>query len=250
MNSESSRYWISLQERIASSLQKNEAKLVQVAKEIHASLAAGGVWHLFGSGHSALLVDEAFHRAGGLVPVNSMTEIELSPLVNPARNRDAERREGGARAILERHAPLSGEILWIVSNSGINPSSVDMAIEAKARGLRVWALTCVEHSRAAASRHSSKKKLFELADGVIDTMLPPGDAILESEVEGKKFRHGAASLAMGTVLLHSVEALVVKEFVRAGELPPVYLSANLPGGDAHNQALEARYSVRISRLRN
>ena len=244
-----SPYWIALQERVDRSLEKNRAVMEQAAAEIYASLSGGGVWHLFGSGHSALLVDEAFHRAGGLVPVNSLTEVDLSPLVNPARNRDAERREGGARAILDSHTFESGEVLWIVSNSGINPSSIDMAFDAKRRGLRVWALTCVEHSMAAVSRHSSQKKLYELAHGVIDTNLPPGDAILESHIDGKTFRHGAASLAMGTVLLHTVESLVVDHFLAAGKLPPVYLSANLPGGDAHNQTLEARYSKRIKRLR-
>ena len=244
-----SKYWNALQALVGACLAKNAGALEHAAADIFASLRTGGVWHLFGSGHSSLLAQEAFHRAGGLVPVNPLDIVEMSPLVNPAKNRDAERAEGAAAKIFAAHGAKKGEVIWIVSNSGINPASVDMAVVAKAAGLKVWAVTCVDHSRAAKSRHSSGKRLFELADGVLDTLLPPGDAILEIPGGAQKFRSGAASLAVGAVLLHTVENRVAEMYAGDGLVPPIYLSANLPGGDEHNKKLENQYAARIARLR-
>lgn len=243
-----SRYWDAVAPLVGACLEKNAAGIARVGTEIFDSLRKDGIWHLFGSGHSSLLVSEAFHRAGGLVPVNPLDIVEMSPLVNPAENREAERKEGMAEGILSRHDLRAGEVIWIVSNSGINPASIDMAIAAKGKGLKVWAVTCVDHSKAAKSRHSSGRRLFELADGVLDTMLPPGDAILATQVSGKEYRSGAASLVVGGTLLHTVEALVVEKYAQAGLAPPVYLSSNLPGGDEHNKQLEAKFRARIPRL--
>lgn len=244
-------YWEAAQSVAQTFLEKSGASIEAAAASIHRSMRAGGVWHLFGSGHSALMVDEAFHRAGGLVPVNPMTELTISPLVNPAINREQERKEGWAATILAKHSPQAKEPLWIVSNSGINPVSVDMALAAKSLGLEVWAVTCVAHSQAAASRHSSKQKLFEVADHVIDTQLPSGDALLEfHSPNGAPFRSGAASLFIGTILIHTVETMVIEKFLADGVEPPIYKSSNLPGGDAHNKRLEALLESRVLRLRN
>lgn len=243
-------YWLAARAAAENFLQVEAAAIAAAATEIYESLANQGVWHLYGSGHSALMVDEAFHRAGGLVPVNPMTEVNTSPLVNPAVNRLEERREGWAAGLLAKHQPRTGETIWIVSNSGINPVSVDLALAAKDLGLRVTAITCKSHSQAMASRHSSGKRLFEVADRVIDTLLPPGDALLEfSHPAGGKFRSGAASLFVGVTLIHTVETLVIEKFLARGVEPPVYKSSNLSGGDQHNQALEKAYSTRILRLR-
>ena len=243
-------YWQSIQPLVEKCLAHNQSAMKKASAEIFDSLGAGGVWHLFGSGHSSLRVEEAFHRAGGLVAVNPLTVVELSPLVNPAKNREAERSEGLTPKILQNHSVQKNEVIWIISNSGINPASVDIAIAAKAMGMRVWAITCVEHSLAANSRHSSGKRLFEVADSVLDTLLPPGDAILEiSGAENSSYQSGAASLVVGSVLLHSVEELVIEKFVELGLVPPVYRSSNLPGGDEHNKSLEARYENRVMRMR-
>lgn len=246
-------YWQNVQRLVELFLSKESQNIASLSAQIFRSLQEDGVWHIFGSGHSALLADELFHRAGGLVPVNSLTEVSFSPLVNPAVNRERERDESNALALLEGHDLREGEILLIISNSGINGVSVEMALQAKKLGLNVAALTSVEHSRSAKSRHSSGKKLFEVADFVIDSSLPAGDAVLEWEIastsEAQTFRTGASSMVLGAVALHTLESMVVGKYAEEGKVPPVYISANSAGGDKHNAELEAKYESRIFKLR-
>lgn len=232
-------------------LEKEEQNLRELGEKIFQSLRSEGVWHIFGSGHSALLADELFHRAGGLVPVNSWTEANLSPLVNPSVNRELERDENNAKKIIERHNFQKGEVLLIISNSGINGISVELAQLAKVAGLTIAALTSVAHSRSVGSRHSSGKKLFELADYVIDSSLPSGDAILSWEMsDGMTFKSSASSMVLGSIALHTLEAMIIDKFVEADILPPVLISANTDGGDKHNHMLEEKYSSRITKFRS
>ncbi len=235
---------------VSSFLKKEEASLRMLGETVLQSLRNGGVWHIFGSGHSALLADELFHRAGGLVPINSMTEVSLSPLVNPAVNREMERDETNAHGILDKHSIQSGEPILLISNSGVNGITVELAKMAKEKGLVVCALTSVAHSKAGKSRHSTGKKLYEVADIVIDSSLPAGDAILDWNLGDKTFKSGASSMVLGSVALHTVESIVVNGYVQAGELPPVLISANAIGGDEHNKVLEEKYSQRITKMRS
>ena len=242
-------YWEELELRLGPLLKGLEPTMTVAAQSLYRSLEQGGVWHLFGSGHSALLAEEAFHRAGGLVPVNTLTELELSPLVNPAVNRENERAAGKAESILGKHDLRSGEVIWIISNSGINSVSVDMALSAKAKGLEVWAITSVKHSTSQHSRHESGKRLFEVADHTIDTQLPAGDVLVEHQGADVTYGAGAASLVVGSVILHTIESKVIERYIQAGSVPPIYISSNMAGGDEHNKKLEAKYAQRILRFK-
>lgn len=244
-------YFNAIHELVKEFLEKEEGNLRAAADLVYESIRKDGVWHVFGSGHSALLADELFHRAGGLVPINSLTMAEMSPIVNPAINREIERDEKNAAKILEGHELAAGEVILLISNSGINGISVELAKLAKAKGLQVIALSSLAHSKASKSRHSSGKKLYELADLVIDSSLPPGDAILGwSMASGKEFRSGASSMVIGAIALHTVESMVVEKFVQENEMPPVLMSANAEGGDEHNHQLEARYHSKITKFRS
>jgi uncharacterized phosphosugar-binding protein len=216
------------------------------ADAVFASLKAGGVLHVFGSGHSHAVAEEAFHRAGGLVPVNLIQEAFLTPLTAPRKSGRLERVSGIAAVLLEASGVKSGEVLLVISNSGINAVPVEMALEGKARGLTVIALTSVAHARATASRQASGKRLFEVADCVLDNCGEVGDAaVAYPKLEA---RVGPTSLLAGVYLLNSLVCRVVERFLDAGLTPPIYLSANVPGGDEHNRVLEARYRDRIPGL--
>ena len=220
--------------------------LERAAQAVFASLRAGGVFHVFGSGHSHALAEEAYHRAGGLVPVNAIQEVFLTPLTSPRTSSQLERIPGLARIILEDHDLRTGEVLMVISNSGINAVPVEVALEGRSRGLTVIALTSLAHSNGVGSRHPSGKRLFEVADIILDNCGEPGDAAVR--FEGFRGRVGPTSLLAGAYLINSLVCRVVELFLAQGFTPPVYLSANVPGGDEHNQELEARYRGRIRGL--
>jgi uncharacterized phosphosugar-binding protein len=231
---------------IAAITRSQAASLERAAQVVFASLAKDGVLHVFGSGHSHALVEEAFHRAGGLVPVNAIQEAFLTPLTPPGVSGQLERVPGLAKILLDGHDLRSGEVLLVISNSGINALPVEVALEGKARGLTVVALTSLNHSRAVPPRHPGGKRLFEIADIVLDNCGEPGDAAVQ--YEGVTGRVAPTSLLAGAYLINSLVCRVVELFLGEGLAPPIYLSANVPGGDEHNRSLEAKYRGRIRGL--
>lgn len=218
----------------------------RAAEAIFGSLKQGGVLHVFGSGHSIGVAQEAFHRAGGLVPVNLIHGTFLTPLASPKVSGKMERLSGVASILLGRHDLRAGEVLMVVSNSGINAVPIEIALEGKQRGLFVIALTSLAHSRAVPARHPSGQRLFEVADLALDNCGEPGDAALA--YPGWSGRAGPTSAVAGIFLMNRLVCRVVERYLAEGLTPPVYLSANLPGGDEHNRRLEEQYRSRITLL--
>jgi uncharacterized phosphosugar-binding protein len=248
-------YVKTVSEKIENLLKTQKPVLEKVAKAIYESLgsdtkstdnSAPNVWHLFGAGHSHMVVEEAFHRAGGLIPINPWLEEYLMPHAGPLRNGPLERLPGLAKVIFDFYKPRAGEVLTIISNSGINATSIEMAEHAKKAGLITVAITNIEHSKKTPSRHSSGKKLFELCDHVIDSGGIPGDAVVK--LQGLDVPVGPLSTILGSVTINYLVVRVCEYFSENGKTAPVYLSANLPGGDERNKKLEAQFRSRISRL--
>ena len=234
--------------RLLGQIQRTQYAAIDKAGHIiFESLLADGVLHVFGSGHSHAVAEEAFHRAGGLVPVNLVQESFLTPQTPPAISGQLERVPGIARALLDAFDVRKGEVLAVISNSGINAVPVEMALGARERGAHVVAITSLGHSQQSASRHPSGRRLFETADVVIDNGAPPGDAAVTYQGSGANV--GPVSLLAGAYIMNSIVCRVTELFIERGLTPPVYLSANLPGGDEHNRALEAKYRSRIKLLR-
>ncbi len=217
----------------------------EVAQKVFESMKGGGVLHLFGAGHSHMVVEEAFHRAGGLIPVNAMLEEYLMPHATPSRNGPLERLPGLAKVIADYYDLKKTEVIVIISNSGINPTSVEMAQIAKEKGLHTVALTSVEHAKNTASR-ASGKKLYEICDNVIDTGGVVGDACIS--IEGLDVPVGPLSTLLGISIINMLAIRVAELYSENGLQAPVYLSANRPGGDERNKKLETQYRGRIPRL--
>jgi len=233
--------------RLLGQIQRTQyAGIEKAARLVFDCLQRDRVLHVFGSGHSHAVAEEAYHRAGGLVPVNLVQESFLTPQTPPSRSGQLERVSGIARVLVEAFDLRAGEALVVISNSGINAVPVEMALEARERGLQVVAITSLEHSRQSVSRHPSGKRLFEVAGVAIDNGAPPGDAAVEYGGVGVKV--APVSLITGAYIMNSIVCRVVELYLAKGLAPPVYLSANVPGGDEHNRALEAKYRGRIKLL--
>ncbi|WP_328483939.1 SIS domain-containing protein [Streptomyces sp. NBC_00377] len=207
-----------------------------------------GVIHAFGTGHSQALVLELAGRAGGLVPTNriSMADLVLYGGDRPGVLDDPllEREPGIALRLYELAAPHPQDLFVIVSNSGVNNVVVEMALHARERGHRLLAITSLSHTRSVSAAHPSGKKLVDLADVVLDNAAPRGDALLELPGGGAVC---ALSTLTGVLLVQMTVAETAARLLASGDRPPVYVSANVPGGFEGNLELEKRYAGRIRR---
>ncbi|MDR6866435.1 putative phosphosugar-binding protein [Microbacterium resistens] len=211
------------------------------------ALRDGGVIQAFGTGHSEAFAMEIAGRAGGLIPTN---KLALRDIVLHGE-RAAEVLTGS----LEREPWVVDELMAvtpvgekdvfvIASNSGVNGSIVGVALWAKEHGHPVIAVTSLEHTARVEPKHPSGKRLSEIADVVIDNLAPYGDSTLEvSDGIGV----GAISSITAAFIAQLLTLGVSRAIADAGETPPLYISANIPGGDEHNSVLEDRYRDRIRR---
>lgn len=213
------------------------------------SLRAGGVLQAFGTGHSQAFAMEIAGRAGGLIPTHA---VALRDVVLKG-DRDASVLRDGT---LERDASVVDElyglyrfepadVFLIASNSGVNGSIVGLALRAKEEGHRVIAVTSLEHTNAVTPKHPSGKRLSEIADVVLDNRAPYGDTTLDL---GDGLGVGAVSSITAAYLAQLLTVGAADRLRAAGEVPPLYISANIPEGDAHNNALKERYGDRIGSL--
>jgi uncharacterized phosphosugar-binding protein len=194
------------------------------------TIIEGGLAYTFGSGHSQCLAREIHARAGGLYPVVSIDD--------PMWGR-AERLEGFGKLLLKDLPLKAGETIFVISNSGRNPEPIEVAMRAKELGLHVIAVTSLAHSKSVSSRHSSGKKLYEVAEIVLDTGTPVGDACMG--FEGLPMKAGPVSTVLGAAILNAVMVEAIQYILDQGETPPVLISANVEGGDEHNRRVIARY---------
>ncbi|WP_210592435.1 sugar isomerase domain-containing protein [Streptomyces sp. GESEQ-35] len=223
-------------------------EVTRAAELIAACVRSDGVIQAFGTGHSQAIVLELAGRAGGLVPTNRLSIADLvlyggdapSVLDDPL----LERRAGVAQRLYDLAAPRPQDLFVIISNSGVNNVVVEMALHAREQGHRLLAITSLSHTRAVPAAHPSGKKLADLADVVLDNAAPRGDALLELPGGGAVC---ALSTLTGVMLVQMAVAEAAALLLASGDRPPVYVSANVPGGFEGNLELEKRYAGRIRR---
>jgi uncharacterized phosphosugar-binding protein len=211
------------------------------------ALSAGGVIHTFGTGHSHLIADEAFFRAGGIAAINPILDERLIFLKGALESSRAEREKGLAGKLIALEDVRAEDAAIIVSNSGRNAVPVEMALEMRARGVKVIAITNLEQSRGSTASHSSGKRLYELADVTIDNCVPTGDALLS--LSGLNSKIGPSSTVAGAAIINSIILEAVDELLQRGERVPVLPSANMEGvtEETLNDLLR-RYAGRIKYL--
>lgn len=227
-------------------LARESETIVQAAEMIAETICGGGMLFVFGTGHSHMFAEELFYRAGGLANVYPILEEPLMLHNGAAKSSDVERLAGYAETILQHTPVRSGDTMVIASNSGRNAAVIEMALACKARGVRVIALTSLAHSKAEPSRHECGKKLYELADVVLDNGGCVGDASVYFEALGRNV--GATSTVVGCAILEAVVCETVDRLLRRGWTPDVYSSSNVSGGDAINAAYVEKYKPVIKPL--
>jgi uncharacterized phosphosugar-binding protein len=216
----------------AASLPEIEAAADAMARAV----ADGGRIYVFGTGHSHMLAEEAHYRAGGLAAVVPVLATAFMLHEGAAASTAIERTPGVASVVLSRYPIGKTDVVVVISNSGVNAAPVEAAKHARMAGARVIAVTSVAYSTQAAKGRTT---LFSLADIVLDTGAPPGDAAIA--IEGLGVRAGPLSTLLGAALINAALVGATGKLARMEGGAPVYLSANMPGADEVNAALIARF---------
>ena len=228
-------------------VEKNEKeKLQKAAEKVAEAIQNGGIIQLFGCGHSHILTEEVFYRAGGLVPIKP---IFIEPLMlheGALRSSHLERKNDYVGQFLREEDIIPNDVVFVLSTSGRNPVPVDVATEARNRGAFVIGITSLEYSQSQGSRHKSGKHLYNSVDLVIDNHSVKGDAILS--YEKVKVPFGPTSTVVGAVILNAIFAESIKIMADNGYEPPVFLSGNIDGADEHNEKIIKKYQDRIPLL--
>ncbi len=211
---------------------------LQVAERMVQTIRGNGRIFVFGTGHSHMMVEETFYRAGGLAAAVPILVNDLMLHGNPDLGSQLERAPGLAHIYLDPYQPHAGEMLFVYSNSGVNRLPVEMALEARSRGLTVVAVCSLAYARVAPLSGLGKR-LDEVVDYVIDNGGVPGDALLP--IEGYDCCVAPSSTIMGAMIWNALVAEVTFQLASAGEQLPVFVSFNVAGSAEHNQAVLAKW---------
>ncbi|MEY3322749.1 MAG: hypothetical protein RLZZ417_2332 [Bacteroidota bacterium] len=219
-----------------------ENLIMQSAKWLADCIINDHIIHTFGTGHSHMIGLELFVRAGGLANVNAMLDTMVLTSEGARRSAEIERISGLSKIIFDQHKVTENDILIIISNSGRNAMPVEMAMIAKEKNIKSIAITSLEQSRKYPSRHPSGKKLYEIADLVLDNCVPSGDGLLD--IGGNLT--GAASTISGVFLINLIATEAMKIASSRGTKLPVFHSQNIDGFS--NEELYEKYASRIKLL--
>lgn len=239
--------YINKAKSVIEQIEENCSESIVRASEYFAqAITDGKKIFLFGTGHSHMLCEELFYRAGGLLNIQPILIEELMLHIDASGSTLAERKEGLAEKIFEDYNISKDDIVVIISNSGRNGVVIDMVLLCKEKGIKTIALTSLKHTNAGLSRHKSGKRLCELCDIVLDNCGCVGDACVE--IDGIEGKICATSTVAGSLILNSIVAQAVDNCCKKGIYPHHFCSANVDGGDEINNKLIEKYKKEIRHL--
>lgn len=221
-----------------------KSKMTEAASWVLDALRGDHFIYTFGSGHSHTLAEETFYRAGGLARAIPILDEKLMVHESAVESTVWERKEGYAAEVISRYPVTSGDILFIVSNSGRNAVPIEMALEGVARGARVIAITGLRAGANVPSRHSSGKKLTDVVHLSIDNCGTAGDAAVP--IDKLRQKTGPTSTITSAFILNSILVEAVEQAAAAGVPVEVWGSANSDG--TNNEGMLAKYRGRIPHL--
>lgn len=216
-------------------IQNEQAENIQKAsKELARAIKDGKAIYSFGASHSFILTEEMVYRTGGLMLVNPIYPHGMNLFIRPITlTSQLERVEGLGQQLLASIEPKEGDVLLIASTSGRNAVAIDLAMAAQEKRMAVIGITSLAYTDGVTSRHSTGKKVKDFCNIVIDNCAPYGDAVVN--IEGFEQKVGPLSTVTGCAIVNQIACLVVQNLVEEGIEPPVFMSANLDGGDEYNR---------------
>lgn len=230
-----------------------EAEAIDAGAElVAAAIQRDELVHVIGpGGHSNMAVEEVLWRAGGLAPINAILDPGTNVIHGAKRSNIIERCPGYGIKVLDAYGiNRPGEVIIIVNAYGINSMTIDVATEARKRGLKTIGITSDSFAKIvppdAPSRHPSALNLYENVDVYINNHLPEGDACIH--VDGMDQCMGPMSTFCNCFAMDCLMMKAAEKLAAAGMKPPVWMSANMPGGDQANKALEEKYFGRVKHL--
>lgn len=214
------------------------------AQIVSETIQRGGLIYIFGCGHSHLLAEDCFYRAGGLANVYPIFDEKLMLHESASYSSVLEKSEDSVRGIIEKYDVKKEDMLFVLSTSGINGSPVQMAINGKKLGIKVVGIGSSEYF-TENSRHSSGKMLKDVVDVFIDNKVPHGDAV---ENIGGEVKAGPISTILSAFIMQNVILIAEKDAVKKGVQPDVFLSGNIKGGAEYNKSLIEKYKDKVDCL--
>jgi uncharacterized phosphosugar-binding protein len=238
--------WLGEARRLLARIEETQAEGLERSSRLCAdAIAAGGLVHLFGTGHSRIPVEEMFPRYGSYPGFHPIVELSMTfhtQVVGANGQRQAmfiERTEGLAAAILANFELPPTDVMMVFSASGVTAVPIEMAIESRRRGLQVIAVTSTAQSLASDTLHPSATRLLDHADVVLDLCTPPADAMIE--VEGLESPVGPGSTLAAVALVNELKVRTAALLQERGALPPVLTSAAVVGRDRSDELFDAAY---------
>ena len=223
-----------------------ETVIDRIAEVCAESIYNGGLLYFFGTGHSHMICEEPFYRAGGLACVYPILETDLMLHEGASKSSAYERLEGLGNVVIANTSLGKGDVLFIASNSGRNCAVIDAALEAKKRGAITVAITSMNHTTQVSSRHSSGLNLYQVCDYVLDNCGEVGDASVE--LAGLEQKIAPTSSIADITLVNLILVNTVELLLQKGMKPPVFMSANTDAGDEANKTVLEMYKGRIPSL--
>lgn len=246
-----SAYGAAIKKHIDSIASEERDNIRKAAEVLAARIKQDEPIYIYGpGGHSNLGTQEIFFRAGGLMHINPILDEGTLLSSGALRSMAMERLPGYGTIIMKDSGIKKGDVLILCNAYGINSATIDAAIYAKENDIKLIAVTSITHAKNTAdshpARHPSKKNLWEIADITLDCKVLPGDAVME--LEGVEQKMGAMSTFANAFLLNCLMMETVKQLSASGQVPPIWRSGNIAGGDEWNNQFIGRFKNRIGKL--
>ncbi|KAA9346477.1 sugar isomerase domain-containing protein [Larkinella humicola] len=238
--------------QLIDTVEQQKAQLQQAAQWFAETILAGRMVHVFGSGHSRIMVEEMWPRYGSFPGFNPIVELSLTfhnLVVGANGQRQAmflENVSGLAERILRNYDLSELDTALIISSSGCNVVPIEMAEEFQKRGVKVVALITKEHSDQSTSKRKDGLKLSDFADLILDTGAPVGDAMVT--VPGLETPVAPGSTVGGALIVNSIKAELARLLTEAGQPPKVLTATALVGAERAIELFESAYDEHAHRL--